>query len=114
MKRPKLKSYKVNGVLVTESSGNLWADLGYPDAEERQAKTELGLAIRHRIKALGLTQAAAAKKLSLTPSRMSEIFNLHVQGYTIDRLSEILMRLGASMRLTVAFDGPSSFQVVAP
>ena len=104
----------MNGITFTESTGNLWLDAGYPDAEERQAKTELGWAIRHRIKELGLTQAEAAKKLGITPSRMSEIVNMHVQSYTIDRLAEILMRLGASMRLTIAFDGPAGFQVVAP
>src|SRR5260370_22380941 len=85
-KLPKLKSYKINGVLVTESSGNIWHDLGYPDAEERQAKADLAFAIRHRVEALGLTQTAAAKRLGLTPPRMSEIFNLHVQGYTTARL----------------------------
>jgi predicted XRE-type DNA-binding protein len=104
----------VDGISFTESTGNLWADAGFPDAEERQAKTDLGLAIRHRIEALGITQTEAAKRLGLPKSRMSEIVNMHVQSYTIDRLSEILMRLGANVRLTIAFDGPAGFHVVAP
>jgi predicted XRE-type DNA-binding protein len=100
---PKLKTRKVNGVLFTESSGNIWYDLGYPDAEERQAKSSLALAIRRRVEALGLTQAETAKRLGITQPRVSEIFNLHVHGYTLDKLSTLLLRLGATVRVTVDF-----------
>ena len=42
------------------SSGNVFADLGLPDAEENKTKLVLAMRLNERIKALGLKQAEAA------------------------------------------------------
>src|SRR5262249_33173038 len=110
-KPPKLKASKIDDIQVVEGSGNVWYDTGYPDYEERGAKTELGVAIRHRIEVLGITQTEAAKRLGIPKTRVSEIFNLHVQGYSIERLSALLVKLGAHVQLTVAYDRTPGFQV---
>lgn len=44
-----------------KSSGNVFADLGFSDAEERLAKAELARQIDHIIKKKRLTQERAAK-----------------------------------------------------
>ena len=46
-------------------TGNVFADLGYADAEERQTKLRLAYAINDVIARKRLTQAAAAEKLGI-------------------------------------------------
>jgi len=48
---------------VTMSSGNVFADLGLPNAKERDAKVRLGVAINNIMVRDNLTQAAAAAML---------------------------------------------------
>jgi predicted XRE-type DNA-binding protein len=46
---------------IVESSGNVFADLGFKDAETRQTKVRLAAAIHGIIDRLGRTQAEAAE-----------------------------------------------------
>ena len=55
----------IEGVEVQRSSGNVFADLGLPDAEKLKIKTGLVVEIRRAMRALGLTQQAAAKRMGL-------------------------------------------------
>ena len=43
-------------------SGNVFADLGIPDAEELQTKVQLAVAIKREITARGWSQARAAER----------------------------------------------------
>ncbi len=49
-----------HAVDVEEGSGNVFADVGLPDAEERLAKAELAMRIATAIRSRRLTQAAVA------------------------------------------------------
>ena len=53
----------LEGVEVQRSSGNVFADLGLPDAEKLKIKTGLVVEIRKAIRALGINQQAAAKRM---------------------------------------------------
>ncbi|MBN0161835.1 XRE family transcriptional regulator, partial [Pseudomonas aeruginosa] len=55
----------IEGVEVQRSSGNVFADLGLPDAEKLKIKTGLVVEIRRAMRALGLTQQAAAKRMGI-------------------------------------------------
>lgn len=48
---------------ITRGSGNVFADLGMPDAEERQTKLRLAWALNAVIDRTRLSQAAAAARL---------------------------------------------------
>jgi len=50
----------INGVPVEMGSGNVYADLGYPDAEQMLIKAELVHQIQQTIDSCGLTQQQAA------------------------------------------------------
>jgi predicted XRE-type DNA-binding protein len=50
---------------ITRGTGNVFADLGYADAEERQTRLRLAYAINNVIARRRLTQATAAKKLGI-------------------------------------------------
>ena len=42
-------SEKTEQIKVTESSGNVFADLGLPNADERLAKADLAIAIKREL-----------------------------------------------------------------
>ena len=50
---------------ITRGTTNVFADLGYPDAAERQTKTRLALAVNELLKARKLKQREIATLLSI-------------------------------------------------
>ena len=81
-------------VRVTKSSGNVFADIGLPNAAEHSIKADIVLRIAARIKSKGLTQAKAALLLSLAQPDVSKLLRGHFAGYTYDRLFGYLNALG--------------------
>ena len=84
-----------------ESSGNVFADLGLPNPEERLAKAQLVRLIRRRIEELGLTQVEAAKRMGLKQSTVSRVVRGMVEGLSLYRLIRCLNRLGYDVRIQV-------------
>ena len=93
-------------VVVTESSGNVFADLGYPDAEEHLAKSKLVLAIANALKPRNKTQAAAAALMGLDQPKVSKLLRGHFRGFSSDRLMHILNLLGQDVIITI-LPGPA-------
>ena len=60
----------IEGVEVQRSSGNVFADLGLPDAEKLKIKTGLEVEIRKAMRTLGLNQQAAAKRMGIPQPKM--------------------------------------------
>src|ERR1700677_4475740 len=58
---------------IEASSGNVFADLGLPDAAQRDTKVRLAVAINRQIKSRRLTQAAAAQMLSINQPKVSAL-----------------------------------------
>ena len=58
---------------ITESSGNVFADLGLENADELLAKSRLVQEIRQIIKHRSLTQAQAAKTLDTHQTQISRL-----------------------------------------
>lgn len=99
---------------IEESSGNIFADLGLPNPEERLAKADLSIAIEREIRARGLTQKQAAELLGITQPDVSEIVRGRLSGWSIERLSRLLTRLGQDVEITVRPSpegGPGRLQV---
>jgi predicted XRE-type DNA-binding protein len=76
-------------VRVTKSSGNVFADIGLPDAAEHSIKADIVLRIAARIKSKGLTQAKAASSLGLAQPDVSRLLRGHFAGYTYGRLNAL-------------------------
>ena len=83
------------------SSGNVFADLGLPEPEERLTKAELARLIRHAIQRHGLTQSQAAEALGLDQPKVSAITRGVVSGFSTDRLIRLLNALGHDIEITV-------------
>lgn len=88
-------------IKVTKSSGNIFADIGVPNADEHFVKAEIVLSIAARIKAKGLTQTAAAKRLGLSQPDISKLLRGNFAGYTLDRLFSFLRVLGSDVRIQI-------------
>ncbi len=76
------------------SSGNVFADLGLPNPEERLAKAELALQINRLIKKKKLTQIAAAKLLDIDQPKISALNQGKLAGFSMERLFRFLNLLG--------------------
>ena len=86
---------------VTHGSGNVFADLGYPDAEERQTKLRLAHAINSVIARRRLTQAAAAKKLGVNQPKVSALANYKLEGFSVERLITFLTALDQDVDIVI-------------
>ena len=83
------------------SSGNVFADLGTPRAEEVLAKAELAQKIIDIIRARRLTQVQAAELLNVDQPKISALTRGRLAGYSIDRLLRFLMLLGNDIEIKV-------------
>ncbi len=84
-----------------ESSGNVFADLGLPDADERLVKATLALEIGRIIKARKLTQQAAAKLMGIDQPKVSHVLTGRLAGYSTERLMGFLTALGRDVEIVV-------------
>jgi len=89
-------------VRVTKSSGNVFADIGLPNAAEHSIKADIILRIAARIKSKGLTQAKAASLLGLAQPDVSKLLRGHFAGYTYDRLFGYLNALGEKICIEIS------------
>jgi predicted XRE-type DNA-binding protein len=96
-------SKKINESQVTRSSGNVFIDLGFDDAEAQvlALRADLMAQLDKQIKARKLTQVAASKILGVSQGRVSDLTRGKVEKFSLDTLVEFAARLGkpATIRL---------------
>jgi predicted XRE-type DNA-binding protein len=80
---------------------NVWLQLGLPDAEEHYLKAELVLRLNKSIKALGLTQRAAARRLRATQPELSKILRGKFSEVSLERLMRFLTALGHRIEIKI-------------
>lgn len=88
-------------VALTPSSGNVFADLGLPDADLLLAKAELAIAITSIIRERGLTPSAAAGELGVDQSQLNSITRGQLEDVSLERLVALVTRLGQDVEITV-------------
>ena len=86
---------------VTESSGNVFADMGLPEAEEELTKAQLASHIRQAIKRQRLTQVAAATLMGVDQPKVSALLNGRLANFSSERLMRLLTALGQDVDITV-------------
>jgi predicted XRE-type DNA-binding protein len=87
--------------MIEKGSGNVFADLGLPDPEERLAKAMLSRAIHQEIRRRGLTQSAAAEVMDCAQPDVSKVARGDVSGFSVERLFRFLNALGMDVRIAV-------------
>ena len=96
-----MKKRSIDGIEVQQGSGNVYADLGLPDAEKLKIKTGLVIEIRKAIRRLGLTQQAAAKCMGLTQPKVSDMMRGDFSNLSERKLMDFLNRLGYDIEIKV-------------
>jgi len=86
---------------VQASSGNVFADLGLPDPQDRLVKAELAHRICQIIAARGLTQTKAAKLMGLDQPKVSALMGGKLKGFSAERLFRCLNDLGQEVEIII-------------
>jgi predicted XRE-type DNA-binding protein len=101
-KAAKRRTKSAKKIKVEVSSGNLFADLGLPDAEESLLKAKLVFQIAQLIDKKKLTQAKVAERTGLDQPKVSRLLRGHLDGFSVDRLFAVLNRLGHSVEVRIS------------
>ena len=84
------------------SSGNIFDDMGFADAEERLAKAKLAAIINKIIEEKGLNQKQAAKILGINQPKVSALKNGRLKGFSMERLFSLLESLDQHIEITIS------------
>jgi predicted XRE-type DNA-binding protein len=88
-------------IRVKQGSGNIFADLGFPNPEREQLKARLTLQIYRVIKRRGLTQAEAGWILGIKQPHVSGLMRGQSGNFSVERLMDFLTALGQDVEITV-------------
>jgi predicted XRE-type DNA-binding protein len=83
------------------STGNVFADLGLPNAEELMIKAELAHQISELIEVRQLTQTAAAELLGIDQPKVSALMRGKLSGFSVERLFRFLNALGNNVEIHI-------------
>lgn len=86
---------------ITESSGNVFADLGFRDAEERQTKVRLAAAISEILRQRGVSQVEVARRLGVTQPKVSALLAYKLSGFSVERLMHFLTALDRDVEIVI-------------
>jgi predicted XRE-type DNA-binding protein len=94
---PKLK--------VEPSSGNVFADLGMPDADEHKLKAGLVAKLSSIMEQRELSQVAAAKLTGISQPDLSRALRGRFRDFSTDRLLKAIRHLDSEVEITVHHHG---------
>jgi predicted XRE-type DNA-binding protein len=86
---------------VTRGTRNVFADLGFRDAAERQAKLRLAYTLNQVLDGRKLSQADAAKVLRVTQPKVSALRHYKLAGFSLERLMNLLTALDQDVEIVI-------------
>lgn len=86
---------------ITESSGNVFADLGFDMPQDQHVKANLVILITKMIEAQGLTQAQAATKIGLKQPDISKLLMGKFEGFSLERLLNFVRAFGSDIEIKI-------------
>jgi predicted XRE-type DNA-binding protein len=92
---------KTKRMTAEKSSGNVFADIGFGNAEREQLKAHLTLQIYRIIKDRELTQAQAGTILGIKQPHVSLLMRNRSGNFSVERLMDFLVALGQDVEITV-------------
>jgi len=90
-----------NEISFESSTGNIFEDLGLPDAEEMLVKSNLAMKINKIIESRSLTQKQAATILEIPQPKVSMIQHGKLRGFSLEKLCHLLTLLGNDVEIIV-------------
>jgi predicted XRE-type DNA-binding protein len=89
----------MKNIKITRSSGNVFADLGLPDADELLLKAQIATLISRKIE--GLSQADAATRMGTTQPNVSNIMTGRLDRFSVLKLLSFVQALGQDVEIKV-------------
>jgi predicted XRE-type DNA-binding protein len=86
---------------VAPSSGNVFADLGLANPEERQTKLRLAVSINDLLDRRAWSQTEAARRLGLNQPKISALRNYRLEGFSVERLMRVLTGLDQDVQIII-------------
>lgn len=91
----------INDVAVEMGSGNVYADLGFYDAEKQKVKSGLAIEIIKNIRRLDLSQAAAGERMGISQAKVSNLLRGDFTNLSERKMMECLNRLGCDIEIVI-------------
>jgi len=88
-------------VKIEVGSGNIFADLGLPDAETHFLKAQIVSELYRLVGERGLTQAQVGKRIGISQPEVSRMFKGHFREYSVERLMEFLTSFDRDVEIVV-------------
>jgi predicted XRE-type DNA-binding protein len=86
---------------IIEGTGNVFADLGLPDATNRQTKTRLAMAVNAILKERRLKQADTAAILGIPQPKVSALANYRLDHFSVERIISFLNALNQDVEILI-------------
>ncbi len=86
---------------IERGSGNVFADIGMPDARDHLVKAQLVTRIRDVVRKRKLTQEVAGEIIGLKQPDMSKMLRGEFRGYSIERLLDFLVAFGHDVEIVI-------------
>jgi predicted XRE-type DNA-binding protein len=96
-----MRKRMIDGVEIEKSSGNVFADLGLPDANRLKIKSGLVIEITKAVRNLGLSQEEAGRRMGLPQPKVSGLFRGDFSNVSERKLMDCLNRLGFDVEIKV-------------
>src|SRR5205823_13581606 len=100
---------------IEPGSGNVFADLGFPNPEEELARADLAIRIAQLLKERKLTQKQAGSLLGIDQPKVSALLRGKLEGFSTERLLRFINRLGQDVEIVIRppRNGQASTRVIA-
>ena len=97
-----MKNNGDTGIAFEEGCGNVFADLGLPDADERLSRAKLGFHVYKLLSDKKIKQREIAALLGIKQPEVSHLMNGHFNRFTTDKLIEFLKRLDRKVTIQIS------------
>ena len=91
----------IDGVEVEAGSGNVFADLGLPNADKLKIKSGLVIEITRALRRADLTQEEAGRRMGIPQPKVSGLLRGDFTNLSERKLMECLNRLGYDIEIKV-------------
>jgi predicted XRE-type DNA-binding protein len=89
---------------VVRRSGNIYAQLGLPNPEQRQLKSQLMHVFNDAVARMGLNQTEAAERVGVNQADISRIFHGQGARFSVERLMVLVGQLGIDIDIRQTHD----------
>ncbi|NWF86191.1 MAG: XRE family transcriptional regulator [Bryobacteraceae bacterium] len=86
---------------MTVGSGNVFRDLGFPEAEAQNLLLRADLMSKVRAAARGMTQVQAAKRFGVSQPRINDLLKGRIEKFSLDALVNMLATAGMRVEVRV-------------